>query len=72
MRRAKENRNRALQRGSQPGTERVTDPIDRIPQTPPAWALRERDARRDGDPRRPKQPAARRPADEPDDDAART
>jgi len=45
----------------------VTDPIDRIPQMPPAWALRERDARRDGDPRRPKQhPPA--PVDEPEDD----
>lgn len=45
----------------------MTDPIDRIPQMPPAWALRERDARRDGDPRRPKQqPPA--PADEPEDD----
>ena len=44
----------------------MTDPIDRIPQMPPAWALRERDARRDGDPRRPKQqPPA--PADEPED-----
>jgi hypothetical protein len=45
----------------------VTEPIDRIPQMPPAWALRERDARRDGDPRRPKQqPPA--PVDEPEDD----
>jgi hypothetical protein len=43
------------------------DGIDRIPPTPPAWGLRERDARRDGDPRRPKQPP-QPPADEPDDD----
>jgi hypothetical protein len=45
----------------------VTDPIDRIPAAPPAWALRERDARRDGDPRRPKDPPQKH-ADEPDDD----
>jgi hypothetical protein len=45
----------------------VTDPIDRIPQTPPAWAVRERDARRDGDPRRPKQQPHVQ-ADEPEDD----
>lgn len=45
----------------------MTDPIDRIPSTPPAWALRERDARRDGDPRRPKDPPHPK-ADEPDDD----
>jgi hypothetical protein len=48
----------------------VTDPIGRIPQTPPAWAVRERDARRDGHPRRPKhQPPV--PADEPEDDEPR-
>ena len=46
----------------------MTDPIDRIPQMPPAWALRERDARRDGDPRRPKQQPPPVPADEPEDD----
>ena len=45
----------------------MTDPIDRIPPAPPPWALRERDARRDGDPRRPKDPP-RKPADEPEDD----
>jgi hypothetical protein len=45
----------------------VTDPIDRIPAAPPAWKLRERDARRDGDPRPPKDPP-RPQTDEPDDD----
>ena len=45
----------------------MTDPIDRIPQTPPAWAVRERDARREGDHRRPKQ-QPHVPADEPEDD----
>jgi hypothetical protein len=45
----------------------MSDPIDRIPPAAPAWRLNERDARRDGDPRRPKQPPAP-PPDEPDDD----
>jgi hypothetical protein len=45
----------------------VTGPIDRIPATPPTWKLRERDARRDGDPRRPKD-APREQSDEPEDD----
>jgi hypothetical protein len=45
----------------------VTDPIDRIPQMPPAWALRERDARRDGEQRRPRQQPPV-PTDEPEDD----
>jgi hypothetical protein len=44
----------------------MTDRIDAIPQTPPAWAIRERDARRDGDPRRPKDPPREAP-DEPED-----
>jgi hypothetical protein len=45
----------------------MMDGIGPIPPTPPPWALRERDARRDGDPRRPKQPP-QPPADDPDDD----
>ena len=45
----------------------MTGPIDRIPAAPPAWRVRERDARRDGDQRRPKnQPPP--PSDELDDD----
>jgi len=45
----------------------MTDPIDRIPSTPPTWKLQERDARRDGDPRRPKDPPPQS-TDEPEDD----
>ncbi len=43
------------------------DGIDRIPPTPPAWALRERDARKERDQQRPK-PAPQPPADDADDD----
>jgi hypothetical protein len=43
----------------------VSDGIDRIFQAPPAWRVRERDARRDGDQRPPKEPPHQQP---PDDD----
>ena len=45
----------------------MSDRIDRIPQTPPAWAIRERDARRDRDQGKPKEPP-HKPAEDPDDD----
>jgi hypothetical protein len=45
----------------------VSDGIDRILQAPPAWAIRERDARRDGDQRRPKEPPHEAPRDDEDD-----
>ena len=45
----------------------MSDGIDRIFQAPPAWAIRERDARRDGDQRRPKEPPREAPRDDEDE-----